>query len=129
MPLYDRDFNYAPMTERERRLYDFLNEEDYMIPNNTSKEPALVVGTATGTVSGLFFILQYFFPEMLNERQSQFLLVAVSFLLPILTAAFTRGKVWSPASVQEELDKAVQNAKDEINKNPRQGPTTKNPNH
>ncbi len=106
---------------REDLLRQFLAQEDYVIDNSESKEPALAVGTAVGSVSGLFFVLSYFFPNLLSENQIQLLLVLSSFVLPIATAIFTRGKVWSPASVQETVDKAVADAKKQIESKPQRG--------
>ncbi len=117
----DPDHYYGPYekeADRVARLLEFLESEDEMdvVPNNTSKEPALKVGAATGTITGLIAVLSYFFPKAFESDHTQLLVVLAAFLLPIITAIITRDRVWSPASVQEEVDKAVQNAKDAMPK-------------
>jgi hypothetical protein len=75
-----------------------------------SKEPALKVGTATGTVAGLVSLLLAFNPNLITEKQTLLILVVAAFLLPIITAISTRKFVWSPASVIAVLDEAVKQA-------------------
>ena len=100
----------------------FLYKDEYMIiPNNTSKEPALATGATTGTVSGLAFLVLYFFPDLLNSRQTDLVLVIAGFAIPLLTAIFTRGFVWSPKSVQDILDKSIEDANARIDKKPIRG--------
>jgi hypothetical protein len=77
--------------------------------NKQTSEPAVTVGTTTGTVAGLLAVVLYFFPDIPNGV-IQALLVLVAFALPIISALFTRGKVWSPASVQAVVDEAVNRA-------------------
>lgn len=84
------------------------------IPNNTSEEPAAKVGTFTALGTGIVALLTYFAPNLLNEKTTTLVLVIVAFVLPIVTAFFIRNKVWSPASVQELIDRAVYDATEEL---------------
>lgn len=81
-----------------------------LIPNNTSRNPALAVGASTTTVAGLLSLLLVVFPHALTEQQITAIAVVGAFVLPLITAALTRGKVWSPASVQATVDEAIVNA-------------------
>lgn len=83
------------------------HEEFLAYKNKDSKEPALKVGSAVGSVAGILYILGFVFPDFLTEKQTNVILVVSAFLLPIITAIFTRGKVWSPATVEEIIDEAV----------------------
>lgn len=72
-------------------------------------EPAVSTGSITGTVAGVVAIALYFFPNI-PPNVIQGILVVSAFLLPIITALFTRGQVWSPDSVKKIVDEAVKNA-------------------
>lgn len=81
-----------------------------------SSEPTLVVGSVTTSVAGLLSLVLYFFPSI-PSNVIQVLLVASAFILPLLTAVFTRGKVWSPDSVRTVVDEAVAAALEQAEKN------------
>jgi hypothetical protein len=110
------------MTAKTNQLVYELEKE----PKTT--QPALAVGSTTATVAGVLTLVLYFFPNIPNTV-IQSLLVISAFVLPLITALFTRNKVWSPASVQEVVDEAVRRALDAAGKsepkfNP---PVTKTP--
>lgn len=88
------------------------------VPNNSSLEPALKVGGWTSTVAGLLGLVNWFAPEFLGERGSSFILVISAFLLPLLTAVMTRPKVWSPSSVQDAINNAMDEAEKAIKDSP-----------
>lgn len=87
------------------KLDTFLN-----VKNKEDKEPALKIGVSTAGVAGVLALVSYLFPHLLNERQTALIFVISAFALPIITAIFTRGKVWSVASVEEVIEEAVQDA-------------------
>lgn len=74
------------------------------------KEPALKVGTATGTVAGLISLVLYFAPNLLSESQMATLAIIGAFAIPVVTALFARGRVWSVASVKAVVEEAVAEA-------------------
>lgn len=78
--------------------------------NNKETDPALKVGATTSTVAGVLALIAFLMPELLTERQTTLILTLSAFILPIVTAAFTRGRVWSPASVQTVVDEAIEEA-------------------
>lgn len=90
------------------KLELFLSDE------KKAAEPALRVGTLTGSVAGILSILVVLFPNLLTNRQTLIILVISAFTLPIITAVLTRGKVWSPASVEDVIEEAVKGAEDVI---------------
>lgn len=94
-----------------------VNRNMYLLSKdvNPATEPALTVGGGTATVAGVLSLALYFFPDIPNSV-IQTLLVISAFGLPIITALFTRGKAWSPASVQEVVDEAVRRALEQANK-------------
>lgn len=92
--------------------------------NNQATEPAVKVGTFTGTVAGLISLILYFAPNLLNDKQLGIIAIIGAFLLPFVTALFTRGKVWSPAAVKAVVDEAVAKALDEISNQKRPAVTT-----
>lgn len=77
------------------------------IENNKEAEPALKTGSIVATVAGVLSLVVFLFPDLLTERQISLILVLTSVAIPIITAIITRGKVWSPKSVQEAVDKVV----------------------
>ncbi len=78
-------------------------------PNvSEKKEPALVVGSATAGVAGIIvLILSTFFPKLVTEDVKTTIYGVVAILFPIIAGWITRGKVWSPASVEEVIEEAV----------------------
>lgn len=80
--------------------------------NYDSRNPALVVGGSVSSVAGILSLIAYFNPDLLSDKTVILILVLISFALPLLTAIFTRGFVWSPASVIEVVDEAVEKARD-----------------
>lgn len=95
---------------KDFKIYPELNTTDVSILNSKSKEPTLAVGATTSTVAGILSIVAVFFPNLLDENATKAILLIVALFLPFVTAMFIRGKVWSPASVKEVVDEAVQNA-------------------
>lgn len=91
------------------RLEAFLAQSP---AKKTSTEPAIAVGATTGTVAGLFALVAYLFPPFLSQHTTSIIFVACTFLLPIITAVFTRGKVWSPMSVLELVNEALEAAEE-----------------
>lgn len=73
-------------------------------------EPALKVGAITSVASGILSLVLLFAPNLLNETQLTVIGIISAFALPIITALFTRGRVWSPASVLEVVNISVQDA-------------------
>jgi hypothetical protein len=93
------------MTAKANQLvYEFENS------TNTSTQPALVVGSATGAIAGALSLVALFIN--IPEGVTQAILVIAAFLLPLITALFTKNKVWSPASVQQLVEEAVRRALD-----------------
>lgn len=88
------------------KVQDLLNSLD---KEKYDQEPALRVGIVTGTVAGVLSLITYFFPS-LPEKQLEAIFAILIFALPIITAIFTRGKVWSPNSVQLVVTESVNNA-------------------
>ena len=76
--------------------------------NNVATQPALVTGSAVATVAGVLAVVSIFIP--IPDGVTQAILVVAAFLLPIITSLFTKGKVWSPASVQEVVNESVKQA-------------------
>lgn len=98
------------------KLEEFLN-----VKNKQDREPALRTGLSIGTVAGILSLVNFFFPELLNDRQNTLILVFAAFMLPLVTAIFTRGKVWSPDTVEQIIEEATEEAihiKEEKNKRP-----------
>ncbi len=87
----------------DSKLEEYRNQD-----NLNSKEPALATGATTGTVAGILAIIGYLFPGAIDERTYVIILIAGVFLSPIISAIFTRGKVWSPASVKQLLAETVE---------------------
>lgn len=92
------------------QLEKFLNQN----PDKPAKEPALTIGAYTGGAAGLLGLVTTLFPNLLTDRQTTIILVVVAFLLPLITAALTRGKVWSPATVAELVDEALEGAQEAL---------------
>jgi hypothetical protein len=89
----------------------------YQIKNaEPSVEPAVKVGITFGTVTGAAALVTYFFPDI-PDSTIQGALVVAAFLLPIINAFLTRGRVWSPDSVQIVINEAVDRALEQANKN------------
>ncbi len=86
------------------------------LPATPEKEPALKVGATTSTVAGILSLVALVIPGFISDKQSTIILIISAFALPLITAIFTRGKVWSPASVQELIDHAVADALEEASK-------------
>lgn len=101
-------------TEFGRRAEKTKFDKYLDVVDKTEKEPALKVGTVTGTVAGVLSLVLYFMPNAISDKNATLILVLSAFILPIVTAIFTRGKVWSIASVEEVVDEAVENAKEVI---------------
>ncbi len=84
-----------------------------------AKEPALTSGLIVTNGVGILGLINVFFPHLLTDQQELSVYIIAAFVLPIITAVFTRGRVWSPASVDELLEEAITSA-EEVKKN--QGP-------
>lgn len=80
------------------------------IPTSDAKEPVLLVGGSVGTVAGILGLISYINPNLLTGRTPEIILMIAGLVLPIVTAIFARGFVWSPHSVKELVDEAVTNA-------------------
>ena len=87
---------------------------NFHFSNNTAEEPSLKVGGFTASVAGILSLVVFFAPDLMSEKTIIVVLVASAFILPLITALFTRGKVWSPASVQELIDQAAAEATKEL---------------
>lgn len=81
-----------------------------------AKEPALATGVSVTAVAGLLSLITVIWPDLLTPHQEHLVYVIAAFVLPIITAVFTRSKVWSPASVEEVLEEAITSA-EEVRKN------------
>jgi hypothetical protein len=68
-------------------------------------------------VAGLISLVMYLAPDLLTDKQITVVSIAIAFVAPIVTALFTRGKVWTPASVQVVVAEAVKRAQDEMKRN------------
>lgn len=84
-----------------------------------AKEPAIRTGSNVAAVAGLLSLITVLFPELLTDREITIILVISAFVLPIVTALFTRGKVWSPASVKEVIEEATKEAADVFDELPK----------
>lgn len=80
--------------------------QDELEKDGSSKEPARKVGISTAAVAGIGTLLLYFFPDI-PDNVIQLILVALAFLLPIVTSLITRNFVWSPASVFQVVSESV----------------------
>lgn len=88
--------------------------EQFVDTDTKPSEPAVKVGSITGTVAGVLALVAYLAPNFLTDKQTTIILIVAAFVLPIVTALFTRGKVWSPASVEELIEEAVTEAKEVV---------------
>lgn len=95
------------MTSKLDNLYQSVG-------TNPSKEPALAIGGSVTTVAGALSLLAFFAPDLLSEKTIVIILVASAFLLPMITAFATRHFVWSPASVEEVVNEAVNRAEETL---------------
>ncbi len=75
-----------------------------------TKEPAVTTGTIITGVVGIGGLVQLFAPNLLSDDAWGIVYYLAAFFLPILTAVRIRGQVWSPASVQEVLNRALEEA-------------------
>jgi hypothetical protein len=73
-------------------------------------EPAVLTGSIITAVVGIGGLIQLFAPNILSDDTWELIYYLAAFFLPIFTAIRIRGKVWSPASVQEVLNKALEEA-------------------
>lgn len=80
------------------------------LPADPPKEPALAVGTTTGTLAGIVSLIVVLFPDMLTDKQVTTILVVATFVGPIISAIITRSRVFSPATVKELLDQGIADA-------------------
>lgn len=87
------------------KLSVFKNTAD-----KTEKEPALMVGASVTSVAGVLSLIGYLVPNFISDGAMDKIVIIAAFVLPIITAIFTRGKVWSIASVQQVIDEAVTEA-------------------
>jgi hypothetical protein len=87
-----------------------LNGQNEDLGTNPSTEPAVGVGVSTASVAGILSLIALFFPNLLTDKQSSMVLVVAAFALPLVTAFLTRGKVWSPSSVEQAIENAVEDA-------------------
>jgi hypothetical protein len=89
------------------------NPPEVTIINSEQKEPAL--RTAAGVViptGAIIALVGLFFPAWIQSTWFTVALAALSTLMPVITALFTRGHVWSPASVKELLRQVDVNLRD-----------------
>lgn len=70
------------------------------IPNPTSSEPALAVGTVAAAVGAVLTLLMAFGVDF-TEAQLKAILGAALVFGPLVLAAITRSKVFSPKTVAE----------------------------
>ena len=82
------------------------------IRDKKDTEPALRTGVNTSAVAGILTLIAFLWPGLLSNHTSTIILVISAFVLPIVTAIFTRNKVWSIASVTELVDEAVKAAEE-----------------
>jgi hypothetical protein len=78
------------------------NPDPVPIPDPTSSEPALAVGTITAVV-GAVLALAVAFGLSLTPAQSAAVLGVTTVLAPLISAWFTRSRVYSPQSVARML--------------------------
>lgn len=71
-------------------------------PDPKSKNPALAAGGVTAIAGGILWVAIEFGADLTAGQQAAILGLAV-LILPLLQAAWTRAKVWSPASVAKLL--------------------------
>lgn len=84
-----------------------------------SKEPAR---TTAGKVTAIVVILSsldFIFPNLIPENWQVTIFALASLLIPLITGLLIRRKVWSPASVLEATEEAVDAYKEyqKMNKN------------
>lgn len=96
--------NEYPVIVRSKLATQLVNSDE------SSTEPARNVGITVTSVAGILSLITVLFPNLLSDRVQVLIYVIASFALPLITAFLIRGKVWSPASVVEVVDEAVDGA-------------------
>lgn len=80
--------------------------EGEIIPDSTSREPAINVGLITTMLTSIYVIINDVWPNLLsNDIQNSITNIAI-ILIPIILGWVIRMKVWSPASaakLQKEI--------------------------
>lgn len=80
------------------------------VHNSSRTEPALSTGMFVAVIPAIGLIVNSVFPNLLSDDGWNLVFYLIALGAPIVTALFTRGKVWSPASVKEVLDNAIEAA-------------------
>lgn len=76
-------------------------------------EPALAVGSVTAAVGAVLALLVAFGLDLTGE-QTAAILGVTTVVAPLVSAWFTRSRVWSPRSVAELQPRRGQNARAEV---------------
>lgn len=87
---------------------------EFKTSDQKSEEPVVKVGAYTSSVAGILALLAYLAPNLISEKTTTIILVIAAFVLPIVTALLTRGRVWSPASVKILVDESIRDATIEL---------------
>ena len=80
------------------------------VHNSSRTEPVLSTAMLATVVPGVGLIIYTLFPNLVSQNVWDIIFYLIALFIPIVTALFTRGKVWSPASVKEILDNAIEAA-------------------
>ena len=80
------------------------------VHNSSRTEPVISTALFTSVVPAIGLIVYTLFPNLVTEEGWNLIFYLIALFIPIVTALFTRGKVWSPASVKEVLNNAIEAA-------------------
>ncbi len=80
------------------------------VHNSNRTEPAVNTGVLMGAFPLLVGGIRILWPNLVSDSNWELIFYVTALLLPVVTAFFIRGKVWSPASVKEVLEQAIEAA-------------------
>lgn len=90
---------------------NLVNQEVSAEVHNSSRtEPVLSTAMFTSVAPAIGVIVYTLFPNLVSANGWNIIFYLIALLIPIVTALLTRGKVWSPASVKEVLENAIEAA-------------------
>lgn len=93
------------------KIHQFGNSApEVAIINSDSKEPALrTAANVVIPVAATLGVIQLLWPNLVSEDVKNVILTVIVILMPFITAFFTRGHVWSPASVKDLINQVSDN--------------------
>lgn len=80
------------------------------VDNASKSEPAVNTGVLMGAIPVIAVVVRYLWPNLLSDNNWDVTFYLIALFIPVVTAFFIRGKVWSPASVSQVLKDAIQAA-------------------